>query len=162
MIIISEDKINNIFVSHYHSDSKYIEGIKNLMSKKNIQARDSSIYEDKEKNNAASIDYIRSLIRPQIQWAGTVIALIGSKTSNSDWVNWELEYAAEKGKRIIGVFLNGATDSDIPEALRENGDSLVPWSADKISRAMKGEDIWEEPGGISVSSSSSNISRGTC
>lgn len=155
-------KISNIFVSHYHSDSEHIEGMKNLMVKKNIQARDSSIYETKEKNNANSPDYIKSLIRPQIQWAGTVIALIGPKTSNSDWVNWELEYAAEKGKRIIGVFLNGATESDIPEALKANGDALVPWSADKISRAIDGEDIWEGPGGISGNSSVSDISRGTC
>lgn len=159
---MSKDKINNIFVSHYHSDSEHIEGIKNLMSKKNIKARDSSIYEAKEKNNANNPDYIKTLIRSQIQWAGTVIALIGPKTSNSEWVNWELKYAAEKGKRIIGIFLRGATNSDIPEALRSYGDALVPWSADKVSRAINDEDLWEEPGGKFGDGSSGNISRGTC
>ncbi len=160
---MSKDKINNIFVSHYHSDAESIEGIKNLLNKKDIQARDSSIYEAKEKNNANNPDYIKSLIRPQIQWAGTVIVLIGPKTSNSEWVNWEIEYAAEKGKRIIGVFLRGATESDIPEALKENGDALVGWNADKISQAMNGDDIWEQPDGTPHGNNPVNdMPRSTC
>ncbi len=159
---MSEEKINNIFVSHYHSDAEHIEGIKNLLSKKNIQARDSSIYEAKEKNNAKNPEYIKSIIRQQIQWAGTVIVLIGPKTSESDWVNWEIEYAAEKGKRIVGVFLRGATESDIPEALKENGDALVAWNSDKISQAIDGNDIWDGPDGTPTSSWANGLPRSTC
>lgn len=159
---MSKDNINNIFVSHYHSDAEHIEGMKNLLKKKNTEARDSSIYEAKAKNNANNPDYIKSLIRPQIQWAGTVVVLIGPKTSSSDWVNWEIEYAAEKGKRIVGVYLRGATESDIPEALKKNGDALVAWNADKISRAVNGEDIWEGSDGAPTNGTSSGMSRSTC
>lgn len=157
---MSKEEINNIFVSHYHSDAKKIEDLKNLLGEKGISIRDSSIYEEKAKNNAKNPDYIKSLIRPQIQWAGTIIALIGPKTNESDWVNWEIEYAAEKGKRIVGIFLWGATKSDIPSALENDADALVTWNSDKIIRAINGEDIWEDSDGSTTSAR--NISRGTC
>lgn len=154
---MQKSNINNIFVSHYHTDAEKIESLRNLLNKKGITTKDSSIYEAKAKNNANNPDYIKSLIRPQIQWAGKVIVLIGSKTSQSDWVNWEIKYAAEKGKRIIGVFLSGETDADIPIELKNYGDALVAWNSDKIIKAINGEDIWEYD-----NNSSNEITRTSC
>lgn len=137
----------NLFVSHYGGDEEYISKFKNLLSKNDYEIRDSSIVES-EPNNATNKEYIKSLIRSQIDWAGKVVVLIGPKTAERDWVNWEIEYAAHSGdKRIIGVYLRGATDSDIPEALNEYGDALVTWNSDKIIAAIEGEDIWQDSTG---------------
>lgn len=86
--------------------------------------KDSSIYESKNPNNAHNEEYIKSIIRPRIDWAGTTVVLIGRDTSKSEYVNWEIEHAARKGKRIVGVYLPGESDSELPEALNKYGNSL--------------------------------------
>ena len=143
------DKIKNIFVSHQHNDADQIKEFSKLIGNHGIKMRDSSIYEKKLKNNATNESYIKyKLIKPQIEWAGTIVVLIGKDTAKSDYVNWEIRAAAEAGKRIIGVYLQGAIDDDIPSELKEYGDNLVGWNGDKIVRAINGEDFdWENADG---------------
>lgn len=149
--------IKNVFVSHYHADSENIEGMNKLLKDRGMDVRDSSIYENKDKNNANNPEYIKSLIRPQMIWAGTTVVLIGKETSKSDWVNWEIKYAAENDKRIVGVYLRGESDSELPQAFKEYGDSLVNWNSLKIYDAINGTDYWEGP-----KRDPWNINRGTC
>ena len=120
------DENKNIFVSHQHNDADKIEAFKNLIGRHGINMRDSSIYENKLKNNAKNEQYIKQeLIKPQMRWAGTVVVLIGKETAKSDYVNWEIKTAADMGKRIVGVFLQGAKDEDVPPELYEHGHNLA-------------------------------------
>lgn len=136
----------NLFVSHYGGDEKYVEKFKKLIAK-SYDIRDSSIVES-DPNNATNKDYIKSLLRTQIDWAGRVVVLIGPKTHEREWVDWEIEYAGTHGdKRVIGVFLPGATDSDLPEMFNDYGDACVPWNPEKIVAALDGSDIWENSSG---------------
>lgn len=136
----------NIFVSHYHKDAASIEDLKKMLKRKKIGMRDSSIYEQKEENNAKSPDYIKQLIRPQIRWAGTVVVMIGTHTHESEWVNWEVEYAAKFDKRIVGVFLNDKSSCEIPEALKKYGDALVCWNSKYLDAVILGDmDRWDGP-----------------
>lgn len=91
-------------------------------------------------------EYIKSLIRPRIDWAGTTVVLIGKNTSKSDYVNWEIEHAASKGKRIVGVYLQGESDSEIPEALNKYGNSLQKWNGESIISGITGDNTWNGPG----------------
>lgn len=132
----------NIFISHYHKDESDIPKLKKLLEKKGYDVRDSSI-DETEPNNANNPDYIKSLLRPKIEWAGTVIVLIGPKTHTRKWVDWEIEYANSFGdKRIIGIFLQGATDADLPENLDVYGHACVPWNSDELVAAIEGKNIW--------------------
>ena len=88
--------IKNIFVSHYHTDAERIEDLKSLLGTHGMTMKDSSIYENKNPNNAHNEEYIKSIIRPQIDWAGTMVVLIGKDTSKSEYVNWEIEHAARE------------------------------------------------------------------
>lgn len=135
----------NIFVSHYHTDASRVEDLKRLLGEHGMKMRDSSVREDKNPNNAHNEDYIKNLIRPHIDWAGTEVVLVGKETSKSDYVNWEIEYAAREGKRIVGVYLPGESDSDLPEALSKHGHSLQKWSAESIIAAINGDDSWNGP-----------------
>lgn len=151
------DKIN-LFISHYGGDEAYVEKFKSLISDR-YDIRDSSLVET-EPNNAHNTEYIKSILRDQMDWAGRVVVLIGPKTHEREWVNWEIEYAATHGdKRVIGVYLPGATDADLPEALDEYGDACVPWNSDKIQSALDGNDIWESSSGEPRPSADT---RGTC
>lgn len=158
------DEIKNIFVSHQHNDADKIESFKKLIGNHGIDMRDSSIYENKLKNNATNEQYIKQeLIKPQMNWAGTVVVLIGKDTADSDYVNWEIKTAAEMGKRIVGVFLQGAKEEDIPSELKEYGDSLVGWNGKKIVDAINGEDLeWENPDGTPRNNNPMDLPRYQC
>lgn len=158
------DEIKNIFVSHQHNDADKIEPLKELIGKHGIKMRDSSIYENKLKNNAKNEQYIKQeLIKPQMEWAGTVVVLIGKDTAKSDYVNWEIKTAAEMGKRIVGVYLQGAKEEDIPSELHEHGHNLVGWNGEKIVRAINGEDMeWEKPDGTPRDNDPTDLPRFTC
>lgn len=154
----------NIFVSHQHNDADKIKDLKKLINTHGVKMRDSSIYESKLKNNAKNEQYIkRELIKPQMLWAGTVVVLIGKDTAKSDYVNWEIKTAAEMGKRIVGVFLQGAKEEDIPEQLNEYGHALVGWNGDRIVRAINGEDMeWEKPDGTPRDNNLISMEHYTC
>lgn len=138
----------NIFISHQHEDASQIQRVINLIEKKgNLNIRDSSIYKDKKPNNANNPEYIRSLIRPQIDWAGTVIVLIGEKTKDSDWVNYEINYAGKNDKKIIGVFLPGADDQSIPDTFKQHGSALCTLRSDSLNKAIIGTTNFDNPDG---------------
>src|SRR5512145_3103673 len=107
----------NIFISHVHENDDLLPKLKDLLGRAGMDVRDGSIRSDKP-NNAKNEDYIkREILAPRIQWASTLVVLITNETAQSDWVNWEIKYAIEQSKSVIGVFAQGATDADIPEEL---------------------------------------------
>jgi len=139
-------KTINLFISHCGEHEKYIEPFKELIGSK-YNVRDSSIVES-EPNNATNENYIKySILAPKINWAGTVVVLIGPETQDRAYVNWEIEYAVKQGKRIVGVYLPGPFRYDIPEALEKYGDALVGWDIDKINPAIGGSTRWEKSDG---------------
>lgn len=137
--------VHNIFVSHTGKDVDSIEHLKTLLKNAGREVRDSSITKDSKPNDAENEQYIKhSIVGPAIDWAGTVIVLISPETKNSDFVNWEIEYASQKEKRIVGVWLHGAKDCDVPDKLDEFADAVVGWNTQRILAAIDGEiSDWE-------------------
>jgi len=133
--------IYNIFISHFHKDVEQVSKLKELLKYRGYETRYISI-DDSEPNQSKNPDYIKSLIRPKIEWAGTTVVLIGPETHTREWVNWEIEYANKLGKRIVGVLVRGAKESDVPdvpENINMFGDSLAGWDSDKIIGAIEGK-----------------------
>lgn len=126
----------NVFVSHFHEDEDGIKNMKSMVGD-TLTIKNSSVTSDKF-NRAQNPEYIKRLLRLRIQWASKVICLIGPNTHNSEWVDYEVRAAHKKGKPIIGVYLRGAKDSDVPDALKDYADSIVGWSKDSIVRALSG------------------------
>ena len=109
-------EIKNIFVSHYHEDEEGIKKLKDLLSD-DYCIKNYSVTSDKY-NDAQNEEYIKyEYLRPLINQSSTLICLIGPETHNSKWVDWEIREAESLDKQIIGVFIQGAKDSDIPPAL---------------------------------------------
>lgn len=130
--------IKNVFISHYGQDEEHIVKLKDLLDSKGYQLRNSSIDSTKP-NDAKNEEYIKyQLLKPGIEWAGTTIVLIGPETHTRWWVDWEIEQSNDAGNRIVGVYIQGATDSDIPEALNKYGEPPVGWQSDKIIDAIEG------------------------
>ena len=140
-------KTKNVFISHFSKDEENIERLKTLLSNRGYQIKNSSI--DKSKPNFANNpEYVKRLLRMRIQWAGTFICLIGPQTHTREWVDWEIDQAHKKGKRIVGVYINGAAESNVPTNFQNYGDALVSWTSDKIIDAIQGKiNNWETPEG---------------
>lgn len=138
----------NLFISHVHEDDAELHGLKALLEKAGYEVRNGSI--DKSKfNEAKDENYIKSgILAPRIQWAGALVVLVSSETHKSSWVDWEIEYAEKQGKRIVGVWCQGAQESDLPSALAKYADALVGWQAEPIIAAVEGRlSNWYAPDG---------------
>jgi Thoeris protein ThsB, TIR-like domain len=155
------DEVRNVFISHVHEDDEGLAKLKSLLARSGLSIRDSSINSGNP-NNASSPEYIKSqILAPQINWAGTLIVYISPKTRTSEWVNWEIEYAAKKEKRIVGVWAHGANECDIPDALDDYADAIVGWNSDQIIGAITGElDTWVGPQGQAPESLTQKVLHG--
>lgn len=138
--------MKNIFISHVHKDDALLPKLKDLISKAGMEARDGSINSDKP-NKANDPDYIKEkYLKPHIDWSSTLVVLITHDTAQSDWVNWEIKYAIEQGKNVVGVFAQGATDADIPEELAKHAAAIVGWQGDRVVDAINGKITgWDDP-----------------
>jgi hypothetical protein len=138
----------NIFISHIHEDDEHIAAMKALLSEQGFEVRDSSINSERP-NQAKSPDYIKSeILAPRIDWASTLVVLISPQTRDSEWVDWEIEYAQQHDKRIVGVWTHGAAECDVPDALDKYADAVVGWHADRIQDAICGDsNDWEQSDG---------------
>lgn len=136
----------NIFISHVHEDDDLLPKLKELIGRAGMEVRDGSVNSDKP-NEARSEDYIkREILVPRIDWASTLVVLITQDTAQSEWVNWEIEYAIEQGKTVVGVFAQGATDADIPEELGKHAAAIVGWQGDRVVDAINGNVTgWDDP-----------------
>lgn len=139
--------IKNVFISHIHEDDSLLSDLKDLISRAGMEVRDASITDEKP-NDAKNEQYIKyQILAPKIDWASTLVVLISHNTAYSDYVNWEIKYAIEHGKRVVGVFVQGATDADIPEELGKIGDAvIVGWQKERIVDAINGDIAeWDNP-----------------
>ena len=138
----------NVFISHVHEDDGTLQELKQLLETNGYGIRDGSIDSSKP-NDAKNPDYIKTeILAPRIQWAGTMVVLVSPQTHTSNWVEWEIEYAQKHDKRIIGVWAQGAQDSDLPENLEKYADAVVGWQADRVIDAINGKiDNWQKSDG---------------
>jgi hypothetical protein len=102
---------------------------------------------------------IRRLLRMKISWAGTVVVLVGKETHSRPWVNWEIEQANKQGKRIVGIYVRGATEADKPAALEKYASAIVGWNSDSIIAALEGtENPFQNPDGSSRAAAHARVS----
>ena len=137
----------NVFISHVHEDDELVADLKQLIENAGMVLRNSSITSDKP-NDAHNEEYIKQeYLKPGIEWAGTIVVLITHETAKSWWVDWEISYAVQLGKRVVGVFARGATDADIPEELGKCGDAaIVGWQGNRVVDAINGNiGEWDDP-----------------
>jgi len=165
--MIQDSKRLHVFISHYHKDDTGVGGLTDLLKARGYDVRNSSIRtnpDNQERLNKGLVkeETIRRLLRMKISWAGAVIVLIGKQTHTRRWVDWEIEQAHKQGKRIVGVFVRGGTDADVPANLNKYGCERVAWNADSILQAIEGTDQpFQNPDG-SLAPARASIPRSVC
>jgi hypothetical protein len=139
---------NGIFISHVHEDDEHVAAMVTLLQERGFEVQTSAI-DSSNLNRATNPDYIkREILAPRMEWASTLVVLISPATRESGWVDWEIGYAQEHDKRIVGVWTHGAAECDLPDGLDEYADAVVGWQADRIHGAICGDvDDWEQSDG---------------
>lgn len=146
------DDTKKVFVSHVHEDDASLGKLKDLLKANGMTIRDYSISSDNP-NNAHSEEYIKSgILAPRINQCATVVVYVSPETRDSDYVNWEIEYAQRNDKRIVGVWADGENGCELPDALAKYADAVVGWTGTRIIDAINGKiDGWQNPDGSPAS-----------
>jgi hypothetical protein len=146
-------KRRHVFISHHHADDEHVTKLTDLLSRNNFEIRNSSVRakpsnQERLKKGLIPERTLKRLLRMKMSWASTVIVLIGKETHERSWVDWEIRKANELGKRIVGVYLRGGTEADVPPAFNDYGNALVNWYSEKVIGAIEGKDSpFERPDG---------------
>jgi len=77
--------------------------------------------------------YIKNKIKEQLDGASVTVSLIGHRTADSEWVDYEIRESLARGKGIIGIRVKGAENARIPPALKEAGAKVINWEPDKFA-----------------------------
>lgn len=157
----------HLFISHNHQDDSLVDKFTNLLGGKGWDVRNSSIRAkpanaERLKNGLVKDEVIQRLLRMKISWASTVVVLIGDQTHTRPWVNWEIDQAHARGKRIVGVFEQGGKDADIPKSLEKYASAIVGWNASSIQRAIDSSENFFEGSDGNVRQSVNGSMRITC
>ena len=141
----ADSKRRHVFISHHHKDDAEVDRLSKLLNRKGYDIRNSSIRakpanRERLEKGLVKDAVIRRLLKMKMAWSGTVIVLVGKDTHSRPWVNWEIEQAAKMGKRIVGVWAQGAQESELPENLIKYRDAMVGWNSENIIDAIDGTD----------------------
>ena len=118
-----------IFISFDHDDTDKVNGFLGL---RNIMD-DFEFFNHKLDHRIKSTDsyYVCRVIREEyIQPASVTVVLIGNKTAQSKWVQWEINVSLEQGKGILGIRLTD-TYGQVPCGIPSNG--VGNWQPEKFS-----------------------------
>ena len=144
-------KIKNIFISHIHDDDNQVPNVKGAIENHGCEVRNGSIDSSKE-NDANAENYIKyDILAPRIKWAGALVVYITPDTHESDWVNWEIEFAGKDGIPIVGIWGDGCEGSELPDAFHDYGGALLPIDSQHLLDAIEGNYTnWNTPKGEDI------------
>lgn len=128
-----------IFISFQHDDVMQTKGFNLLRWNPNVPIEfvGRHLLSPVDSENP---EYVKAKIREQLDGTSVTVVLIGGKTADSDWVDFEIRESLDHGNGILGIRLRGHENADIPPALKEAGGKVINWNpdifADKIERAV--------------------------
>lgn len=117
-----------IFISFDHDDTEKVNGFLGLRNI--IDNLDFFNHKLDHRINSNDENYVRKVIRVEyINPSSVTVVLIGNRTANSRWVNWEIEESKRQGKGILGIRLKD-TFGTIPTGIPQ--DHVGDWKPDKF------------------------------
>jgi hypothetical protein len=125
----------HVFLSFVEEDLELVKLFRGQARNKN-SALAFDDYSVKVAYNSTDAGYIRARITEKIGSSSVLLCLVGPHTHKSEWVEWEIETAAELGKKVIGVGLNRGADDPLPAALGRAGAEVCGWDIDSIVKLI--------------------------
>ena len=128
-------KTYDTFISHawrYHDD--YNRMVQLLDNAPYFTWRNYSVprHDPADANNATRL---REALRRQIRPVNIVVVLAGVYATHSDWIQFEIDYAAALGKTIVGI--RPWASQRIPVAVQSAAAEMVGWNTSSIVDAIR-------------------------
>lgn len=82
-------------------------------------------------------NYIKRCINEQMRGTSVTVVLIGSKTHQSEWVDYEIRRAIEEGKGLLGIRLKGKEEAITPARLDDAGGEVIDWTPSEFNSAIE-------------------------
>ena len=125
----------NIFISHSWNYSERYNSMHLLLNNRlYFNWKNFSVPETKkfELNTRVSLE---NQLKRQINPTHCVIIIGGMWTNHSDWIQFELDYAYNIGKPILGVRPRGA--KIMPQSIINKSTEVCNWNSDSIVNAIR-------------------------
>ena len=121
-----------IFISYHPDDVDQAKGFNLLQWNQNVDIEfvGRHLISPVDSDND---DYVRSKIREQIYGTSTTVVLIGDRTAESDWVDFEIRESLSRGHGVLGIRIKGDDNSTVPPALAEVGAKVIKWDPHSFS-----------------------------
>lgn len=125
-----------VFISFQHEDRQQASGFNLLQWNPNVPV------EFVGRHLLSPVDsedptYIRAKIREQLEGTSVTVVLIGGKTADSEWVDFEIRESIARGNGVIGIRLRSHEEAPIPPTLVEAGIPVIVWDPDKFADAIE-------------------------
>lgn len=124
-----------LFISHSWSYSERYTSMVNLLNNRlYFSWNNYSVPVDKGFDPMSKFQ-LKEQLRLQIRPVNCVIIIGGMWTNHSDWIQFEMDFAKEIGKPVLGVRPRGARI--MPAAVSVGSDKIVSWNADSIVAGVR-------------------------
>lgn len=126
---------HRVFISHSWKYEDQFQEIKSLLDEVwGFEWYDHSVSSD-EPIDAQLPNHLRSKLRDQIQSTHVVLVLAGMYTAHSEWMEVEIELAADMGKPVIGVI--PPDNERAPKIVKQHATEIVPFDGGAILDAIR-------------------------
>jgi hypothetical protein len=125
-----------IFISYQGDDRMRAKGFRLMRFNPNVEV---DFFDRHLLDPVASRDpaYIRRCINERMRGTSVTVVLIGSKTRESEWVDYEIRRTLEEGKGLVGIRLKGLDESISPSRLIEAGADVIDWDPSGFNEAIE-------------------------
>jgi len=118
-----------IFISFDHDDTNQVNGFLGLRTL--LDSFDFYNHKLDRRIESSDPNYVAKVIRDDyICPASVTVVLIGNKTAQSPWVQWEIQESLRQGKGILGIRLQGSV-GPVPSGIPS--DAVGGWNPEKFS-----------------------------
>ena len=125
----------NVFISFAYEDLDEVNLLRGQTKneKSPIEFNDWSVGEPFDSERA---NYIKQKIGERIAQSSLTVVYLSRTTSQSHWVEWEIEESLRREKPVIGVYKGDTPPSKLPDLITRHGIKTVPWAqlSDEISK----------------------------
>jgi MTH538 TIR-like domain (DUF1863) len=124
-----------IFISYQSEDRMRAKGFRLMRFNPNVEV---DFFDRHLLDPVASHepDYIRRCINERMHGTSVTVVLIGTKTHESEWVDYEIRRTLEEGKGLLGIRLKDKAESIPPGRLVESGAEVIDWEPAEFNGAI--------------------------
>lgn len=89
---------------HYKPDHWRVSNVRSIGA---IEGNKPASDNDWETITNSGIEAIKKWIKDQMQYRSCTVVLVGNKTANRKWINYEIVKSWDTGMGIVGVYIHG-------------------------------------------------------